>query len=311
MNSLQVLWWMAIVSLGVTVACAVMVWVKIQHTTIDNRTPLKPTSRVGTIGTIISLGKIIAAVFLLEPWRQKGLSQRADRALVQKLKRAGLDRAITSPEFRALQLGSFAIGICVGGVLVRLVSLLRADLGTGAAAMLLVLPGVVAFLMTHAWIRDRSRSRRAAVLRDLPFVLDLMTLGIESGQSLSAALVLVIEKAAPGPLLEHLRVLMAQLKAGQTQEVALREFGQDIDVASVHAWVAAVLIAHKQGASLAGVFRAQAEQVRVERFLRAEKAAMQAPVKMLLPLVIFIFPSAFIVLFFPVISRLMAEGFLK
>jgi tight adherence protein C len=311
MNSFQILWWIAILCLGVTVAFVVASWLRLQRATINDSTHLTGFRKAKATGAIIGLGKIIAAAFLLDPWRQKGFSQRADRALAQSLKRAGLDRTMTSPEFRAFRLGSFAIGVCFGVILVRLVSLARPDLNTGAAAILVALPGIVALLMTQAWIRDKARSRRAAVLRDLPFMLELMTLGIESGQSLSAALVLVIDKAAPGPLLDHLRVVMAQLKAGQTQETALREFGQDVDVASVHAWVAAVLIAHRQGASLAEVFRAQAEQVRIERFLRAEKAAMQAPVKMLLPLVVFIFPSAFIVLFFPVISRLMAEGFIK
>jgi tight adherence protein C len=311
MLSHQALWWIAIVSLGATVMCAVVLWATMQRAQATNITPATAITRTRTLAAVISVGKILGALSLLDSWRRHGFGQRADRALAQHLKRAGLDRTLSSADFRAFQIGAFALGGAVGGVLARVVSVARPDLGVMGLAMLTLLPGIVALLMTRAWISDKARSRRAAVLRDLPFMLDLMTLGIESGQSLSAALVLVIDKAAPGPLLEHLRVMMAQLKAGQTQEHALREFGRDIDVASVHAWVAAVLIAHKQGASLAEVFRAQAEQVRVERFLRAEKAAMQAPVKMLLPLVMFIFPSAFIVLFFPVISRLMAEGFLK
>ena len=80
---------------------------------------------------------------------------------------------------------------------------------------------------------------------------------------------------------------------------------------AVSNWVAAVLTAERQGASLGPILRAQAEQRRNERFLRAEALAMKAPVKMLFPLMTCIFPCTFVIVLFPVVVQLLQEGVLK
>jgi tight adherence protein C len=84
-----------------------------------------------------------------------------------------------------------------------------------------------------------------------------------------------------------------------------------LDLPAVSNWVAALVGAEKQGSSLGPILRAQAEQRRQERFQLAEKLAMKAPVKMLFPLLIFIFPCTFVLLLFPVVVRLLQEGVLK
>jgi tight adherence protein C len=110
--------------------------------------------------------------------------------------------------------------------------------------------------------------------------------------------------------MEFIRV-MRDLRAGRARADALRGLADRLGLPAISSLVSALLTAEKQGASLGKILRAQAEQRRNERFLRAERLAMEAPVKMLLPLLLFIFPCTFLILFFPVASRLLGEGWLR
>lgn len=139
----------------------------------------------------------------------------------------------------------------------------------------------------------------------------VLTLGLESGLNLTSALHQAIDKGPGGPLKVEFTKVMRDLRAGRTRADALRAMGERLAMPQVTSLVSALLTAEKQGASLGAVLRAQAEQRRSERFMRAEKLAMEAPVKMLLPLILFIFPCTFLILFFPVLSRVMEEGWLK
>jgi tight adherence protein C len=169
---------------------------------------------------------------------------------------------------------------------------------------------VVGLLLPAARLRDRAASRQRALLRQLPFYLDLVTLSVEAGLNLGAALGQAVDRGPPGPMRDELALLLRDLRAGRPRDEALRALAERTRLPAVSNLVAALATAQKQGASLGPILRAQAEQRRTERFLRAEKLAMEAPVKMLVPLVLFIFPGTFAVLLFPVVSRLLAEGVL-
>jgi tight adherence protein C len=109
---------------------------------------------------------------------------------------------------------------------------------------------------------------------------------------------------------EELALVLRDLRAGRSHDEAMRALSARVDLPAVSSLVSALSSAQKQGLSLGPILRAQSEQRRAERFMRAEKLAMQAPVKMLLPLVLFIFPGTFAILLFPVFSRLLGEGVL-
>ena len=94
----------------------------------------------------------------------------------------------------------------------------------------------------------------------------------------------------------------------RTRAEAMRALSDRLALPAIANWVGAVLAAEKQGASLGPILRAQAEQRRMERFVRAEQQALKAPVKMLFPLVACIFPCTFVIVFFPIAVRLVFEG---
>jgi tight adherence protein C len=104
--------------------------------------------------------------------------------------------------------------------------------------------------------------------------------------------------------------VLRDVHAGQPRHEALHALAARLALPGVSTLVAALIAAERQGASLAPILCAQAEQRRNERFLRAERLAMEAPVKMLFPLVLCIFPGTFAVLLFPVVHQLLREGVL-
>src|SRR5690606_5159162 len=136
-------------------------------------------------------------------------------------------------------------------------------------------------------------------------MLDLMTLCVEAGLSLHAALRQVADHAPQGPLRQSLCEALATVRAGVARDQALEQWSQACMVPAVRSLVLALGQADRLGMSLGPILRAQASQQRSDRFLRAEKLALEAPVKMLFPMVACIFPCTFLVIGFPVAVKLM------
>jgi tight adherence protein C len=103
--------------------------------------------------------------------------------------------------------------------------------------------------------------------------------------------------------------LLRDVRAGKPRAEALRELAARMDMPAVSSFVATLIQAEATGMSLGPILRAQADQRRTERFARAEKLAMEAPVKLLFPLIFFIFPCVFAILMFPIVMKFMASGF--
>lgn len=232
--------------------------------------------------------------------RVVGAAQR--ERLREALARAGLDAALAPEQFVA---GQFALGAFAAAAACALLALLDAfSIATPlvAASLGIALPRIA--------LRDRGTHRRHAILRRLPHDLDVVTLSVEAGLNLGASLAHAVTHGPPGPLRDEWQRVLRDVHAGQSRHDALRAMSTRLALPPVSNVVAALIAAERQGASLAPILRAQAEQRRTERFLRAERLAMEAPVKMLLPLVLFIFPGTFAIVLFPIVQRLLVEGVL-
>jgi tight adherence protein C len=245
------------------------------------------------------------------------LSARVTRQSTALLRQAGLDAAITPGELIAGQMIA-AIALAVSVWLVIPDAPLGADpSGSGntsenpwltPAALLAASLGA---FWPLAWIREHRAKRLRHISRSLPFYLDIVTLSVESGTNLTGALSHAVAKGPAGPLQAELERVLSDVRAGRTRAEALRALADRIDLPAIASWVAALVSAERQGSSLGPTLRAQAEQRRQERFQLAEKLAMRAPVKMLFPLLVFIFPCTFVLLLFPVAVRLLEEGLLR
>ncbi|WP_265655732.1 type II secretion system F family protein [Verminephrobacter aporrectodeae] len=142
----------------------------------------------------------------------------------------------------------------------------------------------------------------------MPFFLDIITLCVEAGLNMQGAITQAVAKGPPSLVREEFQRVLRDLRAGKGRAEALRDMGERLNEPSVTNFIMAVIQAERMGMSLGPVLRAQADQRRSERFLRAEKLAMEAPVKMLFPLIAFIFPCTFIVLLFPIAMKFMNAG---
>ena len=152
--------------------------------------------------------------------------------------------------------------------------------------------------MPKVWLDNRVRLRQKLILKSLPDAFDLITTCVEAGLGLEAALSRVAEKIQ-GPFGEELTVMLQDVALGKLRRVALREVADRTGVPDLTSFINAVIQAETMGTSIAAVLRVQADQMRIRRRQRAEQEAQAAPIKMMFPLVLFIFPTMFIVILGP------------
>ncbi len=184
--------------------------------------------------------------------------------------------------------------------------------GASVSTMTLGLAGAVAligFYLPFYLVKSRSRARQNAIIKSLPDSFDLITTCVEAGLGLDAALARVAEKVK-GPFADELSRALRDIALGKSRREALKEVGDRTGVPDLIQFTNAVIQAEAMGSSVGTVLRVQADQLRVKRRQRAEQAAYKAPVKMLFPLVLFIFPTLFIVILGPAIITIM-NGFPK
>jgi len=176
----------------------------------------------------------------------------------------------------------------------------------GSHSMMLPVGAMVfGFFYLEIWLRDKIKIVEIQVLKGLPNFLDMLTLAIESGCNLTVGINIAVEKIPDSPLKRAFARLLREVRSGRTRIDGLRTLEERMDIPVVTSLTSALVQAEKTGASLGSVLRAQSTQRTNERFARAEKLAMEAPVKMLGPLILCIFPCTFVVLGFPIGMKMM------
>jgi tight adherence protein C len=164
--------------------------------------------------------------------------------------------------------------------------------------LLLVLTIALGFAMPKVYLDNRVRLRQKQIQLSLPDSFDLITTCVEAGLGLEAALARVAEKIG-GPFGEEITIMLHEVAMGRLRRDAMKDIAERTDVPDLTAFINAVIQAESMGTSIAAVLRVQAEQMRIKRRQRAEQQAHAAPIKMMFPLVLFIFPTLFIVILGP------------
>jgi tight adherence protein C len=165
-----------------------------------------------------------------------------------------------------------------------------------------------AYLYPDLWLRDSMRRRQARFEKEFPFFLDVLVLGMKAGLTFAAAVEQAIEQLREGPVRQEFARYLRETRTGVARRVALDRLAQRVAIAAATNFTACVIQAEETGGSLGEVLADQARMRRQERFLRAEKLANQAPVKMLLPLIALLFPITFIIIGFPIVMQLIDSG---
>lgn len=218
-------------------------------------------------------------------------------AIGTRLSAAGLSQRVTPASFLALKGAAL-----IGGVVLAI--LIGAFGPVILAFFLIPILGFVGFRLPDYILSTRIRSRREAVRTDLPDALDLLAVSVEAGLGFDGAVTKLTEHMT-GPLVDEFARLLSEVRIGEARQTALKNMATRVDAPELSAFVRAVVQAEQLGISLGRILRVQAADSRVRRQTAAEEKAMKAPIKMMFPTVLFIFPAMFIVLLGPAILNIM------
>ncbi len=222
--------------------------------------------------------------------------------LTARLKKAGAEYRITVEQFLAAKvLSALIVGVLAYAGLVSIGSTI------GLLSFVLAL---FAFWYPDLWLKEQTKVRSAAILKELPFYLDVITLAVESGSNLAGGINQTVRNTNDTVLRREFSRVLRDIRSGKRRDQALRDLADRTDNAGLKSVVSSLVQAEKTGASLGPILRAQSNQLRTQRFQLAEKKAMEAPVKMLGPLVLFIFPTTSLVIAFVLLSKAIQEGLL-
>jgi tight adherence protein C len=230
---------------------------------------------------------------------QKNLTNEKMEKLELKLLQAGNPFGMTPVEFRMVQL-----------VLVVMFPLLAVGYGFllntgGGSLFLLIIGAIVASLyVPRFYLKQKAATRNKRALKELPDFLDLLTVSIEAGLGFDSALSKVVAKKE-GVLSTEFQRCLEEMRLGKTRREALIGVRNRIRLDDVHSLIGSIVQAEQLGIGVVQVLSVQSSEIRSKRKQRAEEAAMKAPIKMLFPLVIFIFPCIFIILLGPAIIQIL------
>jgi tight adherence protein C len=159
------------------------------------------------------------------------------------------------------------------------------------------------FSLPLFWLKTTVKSRQRLIVKSLPDAMDLITTCVEAGLGLDAALAKVSEQMK-GPLAKELSQMLREVSMGRLRREALSDLGQRTGVQELISFVNAVIQAEQLGVSIGHVLKVQSDQMRTHRRQRAERLAHEAPVKMMFPLVLCIFPAFLLVILGPAVIRI-------
>jgi tight adherence protein C len=210
-----------------------------------------------------------------------------------RLMASGLSRRVSTTSFLALK-GILALG----GIFVG--SMLGATRGPGGLVLGALFLGAVGFLAPDYGLSLKARGRKERIRADLPDALDLLAVSVEAGLGFDAALSRINEHME-GPLAEEFGLTLSEMRIGESRSEALKRLAERVDAQELSAFTRALVQADQLGTSLGRILRVQAADARLRRQAAAEERAMKAPIKMLFPTVLFIFPAMFLVILGPAI----------
>jgi tight adherence protein C len=214
-----------------------------------------------------------------------------------KLLAAGMGRTVSPTGFLATKagfgLGGLVLGALFGGAIAGGLGIL-----IFAAAL-----GGIGFIGPDFVVGSRARKRREAIKAQLPDTLDLLAVSVEAGLGFDGAISKLTD-SMEGPLTEEFGLTLNEIRIGEGRSDALKKMAERCDTPEVSGFVRAIVQADQLGISLGRILRVQATDSRLRRQAAAEEKAMKAPIKMLFPTVMFIFPAMFLVILGPAFLNL-------
>lgn len=226
--------------------------------------------------------------------------QNALQSVEKKLELAGSPSSLDPTIFLALQ---FMCMLLFGGLLILVFSVSKADWPFGRIAVIVLVFALLGFYFPQLWLGSKISRRQKNIRKAMPDALDLLTICVEAGLGFDAAMAKVSEKWETELSLAFARVIQ-EIQLGKLRREALRDMADRVGIPELSSFVAAVIQSEMLGVSMAKVLRIQSDQMRIKRRQAAEEEAHKAPIKMLVPMALLIFPALMIVLMTPAALRL-------
>ena len=254
---------------------------------------------------------------VIRPWGDRmlepgaALAKNFDLDAIRfRLMRAGFPRGLRAQDFVMLKLG-----LTIGMALVFPVVFLPALAIVFNMALLpwyfiagALVGALYGFKAPDLWLSTLIRKRQAEIVLVMPDMIDLITVSVEAGLGLDAAIQRISQRF-PNPLSEEFQRAIQEVRLGRTRAESLRDMARRVDVSDLTLLITSLIQADLLGISIANVLRVQSERLRDKRSQRAREQAQKAPVKMIFPLVFFIFPALFIVILGPAAITMMKNPF--
>ena len=227
-------------------------------------------------------------------------SPRYRKQITQLLMTAGLERELNVDEFIGLQ-------ILWGFMFPLILVLLNFALGMGLPWVIILSFIPLGIIAPRYYAAGEKKRRMKSARRDLPFYADILALSTEAGLDFIGAIQRIVDKAPPdGVLAGEFAQVLKEIKLGSSRVDALNGMKKRLDTSEITSFVAVLVDADSTGASISQVLKDQSNQIRLERFVRAEKEGARASQALLVPMVLFIVPAVFMVVFGPVIIQMIS-----
>ncbi len=249
---------------------------------------------------IINLSRPLVHQFTLK-YAKKIKNERTRKNIEFSILTSGLSEELNVDEFLGLKL-------FWGLLFPVIITILNFALDLGYPWPLIMMLAPLGYFIPDMHAKAEKKRRSVSVVIDLPFFIELLALSTQAGADFFGAIQKITSKAEESVLATELDMVLRDLRLGSTREKALKDMSYRLDVAEVTSFVNVLTDADATGASIGDVLREHANQMRLERFVRAEKAGAKASQMMLLPMIFFILPAVFVVVFAPVALQFFYGG---
>lgn len=271
------------------------------------------------------IGSIGLIIWGIVAFRQSSILRIPNDNLSIKLPKPGLDFSKVLPTEAFLGSSKMFIGIkklldtahinmsaaaffnikillCIFLALISIMAAGKAD------PLLIIIAVALGYIIPVFYLKRRITKRRNLLIRTLPETVDLLGLCIEAGLDFTSAAKWVIDKTPSTPMIEELAFVIEEVKWGKPRIQALKDMSHRLNIPEVSSFVQTIIQADRMGTPIAEAFSILSEDSRAQRFHRGERIALQAPIKILLPLIFFIMPVIGIVIGGPILLQFMQGG---
>ena len=270
----------------------------------ERRTSVRRAANYGKVRALLGQPQLPFSQRVLAPlgdrlarWTLRLHPRTTTEGVSARLLAAGLGRKISPTTFLAfksgLALGGAVLGAVFGGAVT----------GPGGVLFCAIALGGIGFIAPDFVVSGKARSRKDRIRAELPDALDLMAVSVEAGMGFDGAIAKLTEHMH-GPLADEFALTLSEIRIGETRQDALKKLSNRTGTPELSSFVRSIIQADQLGISLGRILRVQATDSRLKRQAAAEEKAMKAPIKMLFPTVLFIFPAMFLVILGPAFLNL-------